>query len=103
MLLVDPTVVPDPVVVGEVLDDEELDGDIMTTTVETPDVTVEKVDGAVVEPVEDVVDVVPDAQYEVYQLCNNWRSLSTVQKASQVPSGEMRSCARRPDWQKQLL
>jgi hypothetical protein len=99
-LVVDPMVVPDPVVVGVILDDEELVGFMMIITVDTPEVTVERVDGTVVEA---VADVAPLAQYEVYQLRSNCRSLSTVQNASHVPSGEMRSCARRPDWQKQAL
>ena len=91
---------PDPVVVGDAPEIEELDGLTMTMTVDTPEVTVERVDGTVVEA---VADVAPLAQYEVYQLRSNCRSLSTVQNASHVPSGEMRSCARRLDWQKQAL
>ena len=43
-LLVDPTVVPDPVTVGEALLDEELVGGRMTITVDTPEVIVERVD-----------------------------------------------------------
>jgi hypothetical protein len=97
-------VVPDPVVIGDALEIEELDGLMMTMTVVTPEVTVEGSGSALVEVVTAVVmDVVPAAQYDLYQLCSNCRSLSAGQNASQVPSGEMRSCARRPDWQKQLL
>ena len=40
-LLVDPTVLPDPVVVGETLEDAKLVGGMMTITVETPEVTVD--------------------------------------------------------------
>jgi hypothetical protein len=97
-------VVPDPVVVGDAPEIEELDGLTMTMTVDTPEVTVEGSASALVEAVTAfVIDVVPAAQYDLYQLCSNCRSLSAGQNASQVPSGEMRSCARRPDWQKQLL
>ena len=103
-LLVVPTVVSDPVMLGVALEAEELVGLIMTMTVDTPDVIVEGPGGAMVEAVAaSVVDGVPLAQYDLYQLCSNCRSLSAGQNASQVPSGEMRSCARRVDWQKQLL
>ena len=96
--------VPEPVVVGDALEAEELDALMMTMTVDTPEVTVEGSGCALVEVVTAfMIDVVPAAQYDVYQLCSNCRSLSAGQNASQVPSGEMRSCARRPDWQKQLL
>jgi hypothetical protein len=40
-LLVDPTVLPDPVVVGETLEDVAVAGGKMTITVETPEVTVD--------------------------------------------------------------
>ena len=40
-LLVDPTVLPDPAVVGELLEDAVLVGGKMTITVETPEVTVD--------------------------------------------------------------
>jgi hypothetical protein len=40
-LLVDPTVLPDPVVVGETPEDAVLVGGTMTITVETPEVTVD--------------------------------------------------------------
>ena len=40
-LLVDPTVLPDPVVAGETLEDVAVVGGKMTITVETPEVTVD--------------------------------------------------------------
>ena len=44
-LLVDPTVVPDPVTIGGALVDEELvGGGMMTITVDTPEVIVESAD-----------------------------------------------------------
>jgi hypothetical protein len=97
-LLVDCTVLPVPVMVGKVLEDAELVGDKTTVTVDTPAVMAERADAAVLE---DSVSVTL-AQNPLYQFCSNWRSLWAVQNASQVPSGEMRSWARRLDWQKQL-
>lgn len=78
-LLVDPTVVPVPVTVGEAVVEDEVAGGRMTTTVDTPEVTVERIDemGLVAGGVE--VVAVRLAQNPVYQLCSNWRSLSTVQ------------------------
>jgi hypothetical protein len=59
-LLVDPTALPDPVMVGETLEDAMLVGGMMTTTVETPEVTVDIGDAMVFEVALEVglVDVV---------------------------------------------
>jgi len=97
-LLVDCTALPVPVMVGEVLEDAELVGGKRIITVDTPEVMVERADVAALE--DGVSGTL--AQNRLYQFCSNWRSLWAVQNASQVPSGEMRSWARRLDRQKQL-
>jgi hypothetical protein len=48
-LPVDPTVVPDPVVVGDAPEGAALVAGMMTVTVDTPEVTVEKAEGTEVE------------------------------------------------------
>jgi len=74
-------------------------GSIATTTVETPEMTVET------EAVADAggleADPVALAQRLLYHDRNSCRSLSLRQKASQVPSGELWRVVRRMDSQKQ--